>query len=704
MGMALRAWLLAFATVTTVAQQCECQLFPVRGGDGQLKFAANDDGSCIAEKLFKAPRLEAGPPRRAAKPPRVARPFFVSPSAAADLSRRFASSSRRLGTAAGCAGEQLVVGDTDVMQDLDALRAKAAATATALDAQEEKIQKTLEETVERGGRAERLARSVLALPASLREDDAGVPTLQKSAKTVLVSPSEERLDRGGVVTRPSSPPRRRDASADDPARGRGGAASAFSLRYFETQSTALTRNLTTSAETRADALQEEIRRIEEGEQHHYATLEGTVSSLTDAHAGRLDGLDQRLDVHIGATDDKLEAVSAAVQTASEAAYDHLQEATAKWDEAFEAEKEARAEQDEAFEKAIDSKFLAAAAVTEEALASAKAEADQAAVSTNQRFEALDARRGEDQKDQLLVDQRQDVATSQAFATAEEAAAAEKVQRDAADAARSEAIEAKFAQVDDRRTRDLSDLADARQADKAAVRDRFDEVQLARDAKDADLAEAVRARAELVDARFEAAEETRLADAATLAEDNVKRDESVKAAFAQADVAASLKAEADAATRQGDLDQAALLYEAQEASRLADKEAIDVPGRCPENLPCSARRRPFGLVLGETKPARADSCSFRSEGVRPRSNAGAAGPDAWNSAGTARRAKDVRRRGTDEALGRAPRGHGDQRGAPREDDVLRGSRGRLRESDGGGARGDRRGGDFGAERRRGRGLR
>ena len=26
------------------------QLFPVRGGDGNLKFAANDDGSCIAEK------------------------------------------------------------------------------------------------------------------------------------------------------------------------------------------------------------------------------------------------------------------------------------------------------------------------------------------------------------------------------------------------------------------------------------------------------------------------------------------------------------------------------------------------------------------------------------------------------------------------------------------------------------------------------
>ena len=31
----------------------------MRGGDGQ-PARANDDGSCIAEKLFRAPRLEAG--------------------------------------------------------------------------------------------------------------------------------------------------------------------------------------------------------------------------------------------------------------------------------------------------------------------------------------------------------------------------------------------------------------------------------------------------------------------------------------------------------------------------------------------------------------------------------------------------------------------------------------------------------------------
>ena len=46
--------------LAVAADECMCQLFPVRGGDGQLKFAANDDGSCIAEKLFRAPRLEAG--------------------------------------------------------------------------------------------------------------------------------------------------------------------------------------------------------------------------------------------------------------------------------------------------------------------------------------------------------------------------------------------------------------------------------------------------------------------------------------------------------------------------------------------------------------------------------------------------------------------------------------------------------------------
>merc|ERR1719502_923996 len=45
--------------LAVAADECMCQLFPVRGGDGNLKFAANDDGSCIAEKLFKAPRLEA---------------------------------------------------------------------------------------------------------------------------------------------------------------------------------------------------------------------------------------------------------------------------------------------------------------------------------------------------------------------------------------------------------------------------------------------------------------------------------------------------------------------------------------------------------------------------------------------------------------------------------------------------------------------
>ena len=43
--------------LAVAADECMCQLFPVRGGDGQLKFAANDDGSCIAEKLFRAPRL-----------------------------------------------------------------------------------------------------------------------------------------------------------------------------------------------------------------------------------------------------------------------------------------------------------------------------------------------------------------------------------------------------------------------------------------------------------------------------------------------------------------------------------------------------------------------------------------------------------------------------------------------------------------------
>ena len=46
--------------LAVAADECLCHLFPVRGGDGQLKFAANDDGSCIAEKLFRAPRLEAG--------------------------------------------------------------------------------------------------------------------------------------------------------------------------------------------------------------------------------------------------------------------------------------------------------------------------------------------------------------------------------------------------------------------------------------------------------------------------------------------------------------------------------------------------------------------------------------------------------------------------------------------------------------------
>ena len=31
--------------LAVAADECMCQLFPVRGGDGQLKFAANDDGS-----------------------------------------------------------------------------------------------------------------------------------------------------------------------------------------------------------------------------------------------------------------------------------------------------------------------------------------------------------------------------------------------------------------------------------------------------------------------------------------------------------------------------------------------------------------------------------------------------------------------------------------------------------------------------------
>ena len=90
--------------LAVAADECMCQLFPVRGGDGQLKFAANDDGSCIAEKLFRAPRLEAG--------------------------------------------EELIVGDTNVMDRVESITAKALQTREQLDARDAELEQALQDTLE----------------------------------------------------------------------------------------------------------------------------------------------------------------------------------------------------------------------------------------------------------------------------------------------------------------------------------------------------------------------------------------------------------------------------------------------------------------------------------------------------------------------------------------------------------------------------
>ena len=90
--------------LAVAADECMCQLFPVRGGDGQLKFAANDDGSCIAEKLFRAPRLEAG--------------------------------------------EELIVGDTNVMDRVESIQSKALQTREQLDARDAELEQALQDTLE----------------------------------------------------------------------------------------------------------------------------------------------------------------------------------------------------------------------------------------------------------------------------------------------------------------------------------------------------------------------------------------------------------------------------------------------------------------------------------------------------------------------------------------------------------------------------
>ena len=90
--------------LAVAADECMCQLFPVRGGDGQLKFAANDDGSCVAEKLFRAPRLEAG--------------------------------------------EELIVGDTNVMDRVESITAKALQTREQLDARDAELEQALQDTLE----------------------------------------------------------------------------------------------------------------------------------------------------------------------------------------------------------------------------------------------------------------------------------------------------------------------------------------------------------------------------------------------------------------------------------------------------------------------------------------------------------------------------------------------------------------------------
>ena len=90
--------------LAVAADECMCQLFPVRGGDGQLKFAANDDGSCIAEKLFRAPRLEA------------------------EL--------------------ELIVGDTNVMDRVLGIQTSAAQAREALDSKDAELERSLQDTLE----------------------------------------------------------------------------------------------------------------------------------------------------------------------------------------------------------------------------------------------------------------------------------------------------------------------------------------------------------------------------------------------------------------------------------------------------------------------------------------------------------------------------------------------------------------------------